>query len=65
MAIPLNVRMAVVKKRSKAGRRPVKARPRKAFKLKGCQTASKFDPSSAPNLDPGAASRERARPIAP
>ena len=35
MAVPLNVRVAVVKKRSKAGRRPVKARPRKALKLKG------------------------------
>jgi len=36
-----------------------------ARETKCCQTASKFDPSSAPNLDPGAASRERARPIAP
>jgi hypothetical protein len=49
MAVSLNVRVAVVKKRSRAGSRPAKARPSKALKQKGRRAAK---PVPRPSLPP-------------
>jgi hypothetical protein len=58
MAVPLNVRVTVVKKRSRAGSRPAKARPTKALKRKGRRAAK---PVPRPSLSPSGQETEVAR----